>query len=179
MTKVNEGPRFAAVYIRVSTDEQAELSPETQLAKIQEYARRGKLQATPSFGYRVEDGKLVPKPEESELVRWIFRSFVDGKGLYPIARELNAMGVRTHRGNQFENRTVEYILRNPVYIGKLRWNPSGRTRRDFFNENIIVADAEHEPLIEQELWDAARSILDTCIFDKQKSTLTITYRTTL
>lgn len=273
------GLRFAAVYIRVSTDEQAELSPETQLAKIQEYAqregiiilqdhiyldagisgkkaekrpefmrmiaaakekdcpftsllvwkfsrfarnqeesifyksvlrskcgvdvisisepliaghfgslieriiewmdefysirlseevkrsmevnaRRGKLQSTPSFGYRVQDGKLVPKQEEAELVRWIFRSFVDGKGLYPIARELNAMGVRTHRGNQFENRTVEYIIRNPVYIGKLRWNPSGRTRRDFSNENIIVADAEHEPLIEQELWDAAQQRLN-------------------
>ena len=29
--------RFAAVYIRVSTDEQAELSPETQMEKIQEF----------------------------------------------------------------------------------------------------------------------------------------------
>ena len=279
MTKPTGGPRFAAVYIRVSTDEQAELSPETQLEKIQEYARRegililedhiyldagisgkkaerrpefmrmiaaakekdcpftvlllwkfsrfarnqeesifyksilrskcgvdvvsitepllpghfgslieriiewmdefysirlgeevkrsmevnakrGKLQATPSFGYRVEDGRLVPKPEEALLVQRIFDSFIAGKGLYPIARELNAMGVRTHRGNAFENRTVEYILRNPVYIGKLRWNPSGRTRRDFFNENIIVADGEHEPLISQETWDAAQRRMD-------------------
>jgi DNA invertase Pin-like site-specific DNA recombinase len=119
-------------------------------------ARRGKLQATPSFGYRVQDGKLVEVPEEADLVRWIFRSFVEGKGLYPIARELNAMGVRTHRGNRFENRTVEYIVRNPVYIGKLRWNPTGRTRRDFTNENIILADGEHAPLIDMDLWDAAQ-----------------------
>lgn len=123
-------------------------------------ARRGKLQSTPSFGYRVQDGHLVEVPEEAELVRWIFRVFVDGKGLYPIARELNAMGVRTHRGNQFENRTVEYIIRNPVYIGKLRWNPTGRTRRDFSNENIILADGEHEPLIDQDLWDAAQNRMD-------------------
>ena len=279
MFKTNEGLRFAAVYIRVSTDEQAELSPETQLEKIQEYARRenivilqdhiyvdagisgkkaekrpefmrmiasakekdcpftsllvwkfsrfarnqeesifyksvlrskcgvdvvsvsepliaghfgslieriiewmdefysirlseevkrsmevnarrGKLQASPPFGYSVSEGKLIANDEEVELVRWIFRSFVDGKGLYPIARELNAMGIRTHRGNQFENRTVEYIIRNPVYIGKLRWNPTGRTRRDYKNENIIVADGEHEPIIEQDLWDAAQVRLD-------------------
>lgn len=279
MSNTTDALRFAAVYIRVSTDEQAELSPETQLEKIREYARRenivilqdhiyvdagisgkkaekrpefmrmiaaakekecpftsllvwkfsrfarnqeesifyksvlrskcgvdvisvsepliaghfgslieriiewmdefysirlseevkrsmevnarrGKLQATPSFGYSVQNGKLVEQPEEAELVRWIFRSFVDGKGLYPIARELNAMGIRTHRGNQFENRTVEYIIRNPVYIGKLRWNPTGRTRRDFFNENIILADGEHEPIIEQELWEAAQARLD-------------------
>lgn len=116
-------------------------------------ARRGKLQSTPSFGYSVENGTLIPKQEEADLVRWIFRSFADGKGLYPIARELNTMGIRTHRGNRFENRTIEYILRNPVYIGKLRWNPTGRTRRKFDDENIIVADSTHEPLIDMELWE--------------------------
>ena len=88
-------------------------------------AERGRLQASPSFGYRAKDGILVPDESEAVYVRRIFDSFLSGKGLFVIARELNAMGVRTHRGNPFENRTVEYILRNPVYIGKLRWNPSG------------------------------------------------------
>lgn len=124
-------------------------------------AERGKLQATPSFGYRVENGILIPNEEEAIYVRRIFDSFLAGKGIYVIARELNAMGVRTHRGNPFENRTIEYILRNPVYIGKLRWNPAGRTRRDFFNENIIVADSDHEPLVSIETWDAAQRQLDT------------------
>ena len=123
-------------------------------------AERGRLQATPSFGYRVKDGILVPDEDEAIYVRRIFDNFLAGKGIYAIARELNAMGVRTHRGNPFENRTVEYILRNPVYIGKLRWNPEGRTRRDFFNENIIVADSEHEPLVSVETWEAAQQQLD-------------------
>ena len=123
-------------------------------------ARRGKLQATPSFGYSVQDGRLVPEPEEALIIQRIFHGFLAGKGLYPIARELNAMGIRTHRGNTFENRTIEYILRNPVYIGKLRWNPTGRTRRDFFNENIIVADSDHEPLVDVETWEAAQKRLD-------------------
>lgn len=121
-----------------------------------EKARRGGLQSTPSFGYRVEDNVLVPVPEEAALVRSIFDRFIAGEGLFPIAKWLNDMGVKTHRGNRFENRTVEYILRNPVYIGKMRWNPAGRTRRDFFNENIILADAQHQPLISQETWDAAQ-----------------------
>ena len=53
-------------------------------------AQKGKLQATPSFGYRAENGTLIPVPEEAALVREIFQSFADGKGLYPIARDLNA-----------------------------------------------------------------------------------------
>ena len=121
-----------------------------------EKARRGGLQSNPSFGYRVEDNVLVPIPEEAALVQSIFDRFIAGDGLFPIAKWLNDMGVRTHRGNRFENRTIEYILRNPVYIGKMRWNPAGRTRRDFSNENIILADAQHQPLISQETWDAAQ-----------------------
>lgn len=122
-----------------------------------EKARRGGLQSTPSFGYTAKDNKLEPIPEEAELVRAIFSRFISGEGLYPIAKWLNAMGVTTHRGSKFENRTIEYILRNPVYIGKLRWNPSGRTSRDFTNENIILSDAEHEAIISNETWDAAQS----------------------
>lgn len=123
-------------------------------------AQRGIRQCVASFGYHIVDGKMVPDEQEARYVKFIFDRFLSGKGLYPIARELNAMGVTTHRGSRFENRTVEYIIRNPVYIGKLRWNPTGRTRRDFSNENIIIADGEHDPIITEEVWNAAQKRLD-------------------
>jgi len=123
-------------------------------------AQRGNLQSAPAFGYRVVDGHLAVREEEAQIVRRIFDRFNKGMGLFAIARELNDLGVHTHRGNPFENRTVEYILRNPVYIGKLRWNPAGRTRRNFSDENIIVADAEHVPLVSREVWENAQRRLD-------------------
>ena len=119
-------------------------------------AKNGVLQSTASFGYKVENGVLVPVPEEAELIKEIFHRFLSGEGFYPIAQDLNSRGIKTHRGSRFENRTVEYIIRNPVYIGKLRWNPAGRTRRDFHNENIICAKGAHEPLIDEETWEAAQ-----------------------
>jgi len=121
-----------------------------------EKARRGGLQATPAFGYRVENNILVPVPEEAALVESVFHKFIAGEGLSPIARWLNAMGVTTHRGNRFENRTIEYILMNPVYIGKLRWNPSGKTRREYDNEHIILSDAAHASIISPQIWEAAQ-----------------------
>lgn len=123
---------------------------------MEEAAKRGKLQATPAYGYCVKEHILTPIEPEATHVKELFRRFNAGEGTYPLARWLNSMGARTHRGSEFENRTVEYILRNPVYIGKLRWNPTGRTRRDFNNENIIIADGGHEPLITQEEFDAAQ-----------------------
>lgn len=158
-----------------------------------EKARRGEIQTAPPYGYQLSSlsrhserseaesknpsspspasvgaviGRpqstspvsrtFVPHPVEAEYVREIFRRFAAGEGLFPIAKWMTACGQRTHRGSPFENRTVEYILRNPIYIGKVRWNPTGRTRRDFDNPNIILADGTHEPLISQELWDACQ-----------------------
>lgn len=120
-------------------------------------AKTGTLQATPSFGYRVENRQLVIVPEEAEIIREIFRRFIAGDAMFAIAKDLTQRGVRTHRGNPFENRTIDYILNNPVYLGKLRWTPTGRTRRNFKNEDSIIADALHEPIIDAETWDAAQA----------------------
>lgn len=123
-----------------------------------EKAKRGQLQSTASFGYRVDKDRnmLVIVPEEADLVREMFRRFLSGEGFFPIAKWLNSIGVHTHRGNKFENRTVEYILRNPVYIGKLRWTPTGRTRRDFNNPDSIIVEAQHEAIIDMDTWDATQ-----------------------
>lgn len=127
-------------------------------------AGRGEFQSSPSFGYRADTSAdktiLVPIPEEAAIVQEIYNRFNAGDGCYKIARWINSQGITTHRGNPFENRTVEYILRNPVYIGKLRWTPTGRTRRNFNNADTIVADAAHEPIITQEVWDSAQHRLD-------------------
>ena len=125
-----------------------------------EKARRGELQSTPAFGYKVSSNTLIPDPAEADIVREIFSRFNAGDGLYPLARMLNERGIRTHRGNRFENRTIEYIIRNPVYIGKLRWNPSGKTRRRFGDKNLILSDAGHKAIIDSVTWDEAQKRMD-------------------
>lgn len=127
---------------------------------MEEKHRRGELQSNPSYGYAVKDHVLTPKEPEAAYVKEIFRRYLDGAGPYTIARWLNDAGQRTHRGGRFQNRTVEYILRNPVYIGKLRWNPSGRSRRDFSDGGAVLVDGHHEPLVDVETFDAVQTRLD-------------------
>ena len=123
-----------------------------------EKANRGEPLTVPPFGYFMKDKNFVPHPEEASIVKMIFNDYANGVGKMAIARKVNAMGVRTHRGNQFENRTVDYILNNPVYIGKIRWNPTGHTNRDFKNENLIIKKGTHEAIISDELWNKTQAL---------------------
>lgn len=90
-----------------------------------EKALRGGYQAAPCLGYNaVSDGKpFVINEEEFKIVEYICNQY-DHLHLEPtsIARKVNAMGYRTKRGNTFEKRSIEYILKNPFYAGIVIWN---------------------------------------------------------
>ena len=103
-----------------------------------EKAKRGGVLSIPAYGYKVEDSKFVIVPKEAEIIRKVFEDYIGGKGFLSIAKDLNSMGIRTHKGNKIENRTIEYWLNNPVYIGKTRWNPNGKLSRNYSSDTAII-----------------------------------------
>lgn len=124
-----------------------------------EKVSRGEAVTIPSFGYDIKGGIYVPNSETAPIVQEVFSKYLEGMGIRTIAAELNERGIRTRRGNKFENRSVEYMLNNPVYIGKIRWTPTGKTRRDFHNPDTITIDGHHEPIISPKLWQAVQEKL--------------------
>ena len=118
-----------------------------------EKAKRGGVLSIPGFGYKIENGQYVIVPEEAEVVRKVFNDYANGKGYLTIAKSLNAMGIRTHRGNKIEIRTIEYWLNNPLYIGKIRWNPAGKLSRNYTADTAIISDGSHTPIIDIETWN--------------------------
>lgn len=124
-----------------------------------EKAKRGECCTIAPFGYRLENKRLVPCPEQAEIIHEVFVRYVNGWGHKQIAVWLNENGVRTNRGGRIENRTVEYWLNNPVYHGYTRWTPTGKTRRDYHNPESIIEKGGHEPIVDDELWGAAQKRL--------------------
>lgn len=120
---------------------------------MNEKASRGEALTIPSFGYDIRDGVYVPDPDTAPLVRQIFADYLSGVPVRTIAARLNDTGCRTRRGNLFENRTVKYILQNPVYIGKMRWNPDGKTDYTGADADTNVIPAHHAPIIDMKTWD--------------------------
>lgn len=117
-----------------------------------EKAKRGEPLSIPPFGYKMENKQLIPIKEEAAIIKQVFEWYDNGVGMLRIAKNLNSAGVRTHRGNLIENRTVEYWLNNPAYIGKIRWTPTGATSRNYHNTDSIIVDGSHEPLIDIDTW---------------------------
>lgn len=125
-----------------------------------EKVSRGEPVSIPAFGYDIVNKNYVPNPETAPIVKSIFEDFLNGCGTREIAQKLNALDIRTSRGGLWENRTVEYILRNPVYIGKIRWNPAGRTRRNYDLSTIMIIDGHHEPIIDEVAFNTAQERID-------------------
>lgn len=118
-----------------------------------EKAKRGGVLSIAGYGYKVENGEFVIVPEEAEIIRKVFNDYANGKGFLSIAKSLNAIGITTHRGNQIENRTIEYWLNNPVYIGKTRWNPDGKLSRNYTATTAIISDGLHQAIIDMDTWE--------------------------
>ena len=97
--------------------------------------------------------------EKARIVSKIFADFLNNKDINMICDNLNSAKIKTSKGNNWDCRAVEYILQNPVYIGKIRWNPICKTGRDFYNENLIISNGIHEPIVDEVIFEQTRRIL--------------------
>lgn len=130
-----------------------------------EKASRGEPTCAPPFGYIMRDGKYYPDEEsgKANIVREVFTLYANGVKQREIAIMLGEKGIRTRYGKQPENRWVDYMLHNACYIGKIRYCTDGTksvSKRQLNNENIMVVDGHHEPLISMELWDKVQKLLE-------------------
>lgn len=133
-----------------------------------EKVTRGEPICPPAFGYVIKDKKYYPDEARVDIVREIFSRYASGVGMRTIAIDLNARGIRTQRGCIFDNKRLDFILHNPVYIGKLRWSTGGTRavhRRQYFDESIMTVDGNHEPIISLDLWEQVQARLAA---DKKK-----------
>ena len=130
-----------------------------------EKASRGEPTCAPPFGYIMKEGKYYPDEEsgKANIVREVFTLYANGVKQKEIALILAEKGVRTRYGKKPENRWVDYMLHNSCYIGKIRWCTDGTkavSKRKLDNENIMVVDGHHEPIISTELWDKVQKLLE-------------------
>ena len=117
-----------------------------------EKVSRGEPVTPPAYGYRIQEKRYIPNSETAPVVRWMFEQRAQGISCKEIAQQLNEMGIPTARGLRWEARAVEYLLQNPVYIGKIRWNPHRSSGRQETQQPSMLTEGNHKPLVDLALW---------------------------
>ena len=110
----------------------------------------------PSLGYDVQNRKLVVNEEEAGTVVHIFRRYVELRSVRVLQAELDAAGIRSKRriladgspfGGQKLSRGALYLmLQNRIYRGEITHKGN-------------AYPAEHQPIVDEVLWDQVQAIL--------------------
>ena len=113
------------------------------------------------LGYRKgPDGLPEIVPEEAEIVREIYRLFIQGKTVNWIATHLTGKGIPTPRGKEkWQTSTIESILTNEKYKGSAvlqkKFTVDFLSKKMKVNEGEVpqyIVDQSHPAIIDPEEW---------------------------
>lgn len=120
-----------------------------------------------AYGYtKDENGELIIKEDEAEIVRRIFNEYLNGKGSYLIAKGLNIDNIPTIRnGEKWNDTVIKEILQNPIYEGELLMQKTYTTEGVPFTKKrnkgelpMYSIKENHPPIITQQQAERVREI---------------------
>ncbi len=157
-----KGEVLLTIMASLAQQESQSLSQNVKLGLQYRY-QQGKVQvcANRFLGYdKDEDGNLVINPEEAEVVKRIYREFMEGKSYYDIGKGLTADGIKTAAGNDYWlASTLHKILTNEKYIGDALLQKTVTT--DFLTKKRVVnkgivpqyyVENSHEAIIPRDIF---------------------------
>lgn len=140
---------------------------ENQKWRIRRDFEQGKVSSLQMLGYkRNHDGVLEIIPDEAEIVRLIFNSYLSGMGKLAVANMLNEQGIPTKFGNEWTADSIRRILTNEKYCGELMlqkfYSENHLTKRKMVNTGEIkkfYVEEAHPPIIEKTVFLAVQNLL--------------------
>jgi DNA invertase Pin-like site-specific DNA recombinase len=131
-----------------------EVTSERIRDKIAASKRKGLwVGGTLPFGYAMKDGKIAVVEEEAELVKSIFRRYLELGSVNELLRDLRERNIRTKTrrlstgatrgGIPFGRGALYYVLSNHFYIGEVKYK----------NE---ILPGEQPPIMDRALFEAVR-----------------------
>lgn len=132
--------------------------------------KRGELvgfQGCLGYDYHPDDKTITVNPQEAEIVRYIFKRYIEGAGCMVIGKELENLGYQTKRGStHWAESTITGIIRNEKYKGDILMGKtftvdpiSKRRLINFGEEDKFYIKEHHEPIISEEVFEKAQGIL--------------------
>lgn len=157
-----KGEVLITIMASLAQQESQSLSQNVKLGLQYRY-QQGKIQINHNrfLGYTKDtDGNLVIDPEQAEVVKRIYREYLEGFSMDKIAAGLEADGILTGAGGtRWHTSTINKILRNEKYIGDALLQKTYTT--DFLNKTRVknnglmpqyYVEGNHEAIIPKEIY---------------------------
>ena len=164
-TVIGESEFVLTVFAALAQEESANLSKRVIFGKRQN-AKKGRV-PNMIYGYdRVDTYTLKINEQESEIVKLMFKWYLEGLGTRRICIKLNDMGIPTKLGAKWISRTVRRILMNPIYAGRLVNNKTvtkdflSGTREDIPEEEWYVHERPELRLVSDEDFELVQKRLE-------------------
>lgn len=164
------GKLMISVLSAVAEIERENIRVQTMEGRIQK-AHEGKWNGGfAPYGYKLVNGELIISEEEAEAIRIIFEQYVKtDMGANGITKYLEDHGIhkiirQNGKTPLFDASLIRKILKNPVYCGKIAYGRRKMekihgTRNDYHlveQDNYLLVDGVHEPIVSEELWQSAQ-----------------------
>ena len=157
-----KGEVLLTIMASLAQQESQSLSQNVKLG-LQFRYRQGKVQVNHNrfLGYtKDENGNLVIDPEQAEIVKRIYREYLEGSSMDKIAAGLMADGILTGAGKaKWHTSTINKILRNEKYMGDALLQKTYTTdflsKKRIKNNGIVpqyYVEGDHEAIIPKDLF---------------------------
>lgn len=164
-----KGEVLLTIMASLAQQESQSLSQNVKLGLQYRY-QQGKVQVNHKrfMGYtKDEEGNLIIVPEEAEIIKRIYREYLEGKSLVGIGRDLEKDGILTAAGKpRWRPETIKKILLNEKYIGdallQKTFTVDFLTKKRVKNEGHVpqyYVENSHEAIIPKELFLQAQEEL--------------------
>lgn len=118
------------------------------------------------LGYDISKDGVAVNQEEAEIVRDIFRRFLDGESLSAIARHLNGANIKGTLGGHWKAEQIRQILSNEKYTGNALLQKSFRNNHIEKQKKpnrgelpMYYAEGTHPAIIDEETFAKAKEKL--------------------
>lgn len=161
-TMDSKGEVMLTIMASLAQQESQSLSQNVKLG-IQYRYQQGEIQVNHKrfMGYTKDENKrLVIVPEEAEVVKRIFREYLEGSSLLQIARGLEADGILTAaKKKKWRPESVKKILKHEKYIGdallQKTYTIDFLSKKRVVNNGIVpqyYVENSHEPIIPRDIY---------------------------
>lgn len=117
--------------------------------------------------YRDYSGRIRIEPAESEIVKFIYDSFIEGSSFQDIADSLTQQGIHSPMGmDKWNPNTIRSILKNEKYCGDVRYQKT--YSKDYLSHKTVINkdvlpqwywENNHPAIIKKEQWQKAQELL--------------------